>query len=220
MPAPSGTPIAIVLAAGKGERLGGNKLLEVIDGKTMIERTLATFTHATRVNDVVMVIAPAEAEQYAWLRSVHVHLVENPTPEKGMISSIRAGLSSAWAQERDFLLHPADVPFVKSELVDRIVREFAMRGAKILLPTYMGLGGHPGMYASALRQEFFAHGDQNGAREILARHRNETFRLNAHDPDVCFDVDTPDDLRVAADPGARWARVSRQVEDKKGGRPH
>jgi molybdenum cofactor cytidylyltransferase len=218
MVAPSGAPVAIVLAAGRSERMGKNKLLEVIDGKTMIERTLASFTGSTRVNDVVLVVPAADAEQYAWIRSVRVHLVENPTPEKGMISSIRAGLTSTWAQERDFLLHPADVPFVTPEIVDRIVREFSIRGAKILLPAYKGLGGHPGMYAASLRQEFFAHGEQNGAREVLVRHRDQTFRLNVHDPDVCFDVDTPEDLRIAADAGARWARVEQLVEERKGGR--
>ena len=36
-----------------------------------------------------------------------------------------------------------------------------------------------------------------------------------NDPDVCFDIDTPEDLEIALDPGARWARVDEKVEAKK-----
>jgi CTP:molybdopterin cytidylyltransferase MocA len=215
MTAPSGAPVALVLAAGRSERLGADKLLQVIDGKTMIERTLAAFTQSAKIHDVLVVIAPADAAKFAWLKGVRIHLVENPRPERGMISSIRTALSSAWALERDFLIHPADVPFVKPDVVDRIVREFSVRGAQVLLPVYKGLGGHPGMYASALRGDFFAHGDAHGTREIIARHRDHTVRLSVHDPDVCFDIDTPDDLRAAPDPPARWARVERDVEERK-----
>ncbi len=181
----------------------------------MIERTLATFTHSAKIHDVVVVVPSGQSVKYAWLKSVRVHFVENPQPDRGMISSIRTALSSAWALERDFLIHPADVPFVKPEVVDRVVREFAVRGAEIVLPTYRGLGGHPGMYGAALRQEFFAHGDTHGAKEIIRRHAERTIRLKLPDPDVCFDVDTPDDLRAAADPSARWARVERDVESRK-----
>ena len=86
-----------------------------------------------------------------------------------------------------------------------------------MLPAYRGLGGHPGMYAASLREDFFLHGDASGAREVLMRHRGETVRLNLPDPDVCFDVDTPEDLAIAGDPGARWARVERMVEERRGG---
>jgi molybdenum cofactor cytidylyltransferase len=215
MAAPAGAPVALVLAAGRSERLGEDKLLQVIDGRTVIERTLATFTQSQKVQDVVLVVAPVQVERVRWLRGVRIHMVENPHPERGMISSIRAALSSAWALERDFLIHPADVPFVKPEVVDRVVREFTVRGASIVLPAYRGLGGHPGMYAASLRADFFAHGDTHGAREILARHRGRTVRLSVPDPDVCFDVDTPDDLRAAPDPSARWARVEKDVEERK-----
>lgn len=218
MPGPAGDPIALVLAAGRSDRAGRNKLLEVVGGATLIERTLSSYTRSTRVPDVVLVIPQGQAESYAWLRSLHVHLVENPHPEKGMISSIRTGLSSSWALERDFLIHPADVPFVAPDVVDRIVREFLVRRAKVLVPVFQGLGGHPGMFAAALRQEFFLHGDTSGTREVLMRHRAETVRLSVHDPDICFDVDTADDLRIAGDAGARWARVEREVQERRTGR--
>jgi CTP:molybdopterin cytidylyltransferase MocA len=211
-------PIAIVLAAGKGTRAGVEKLLQVVDGKPIVEWAISSFARSQRVHDVVLVIPKGGTATFGWLKGLRTHLVEVPVADAPMIASIRAGLQSTWALEKDFLVHPADVPFVKPEIVDRITREFATRSAEILLPAYKGLGGHPGMYGAHLRQEFFLRGDANGAREILLRHRDRTVRINLPDPDVCFDVDTPEDLKAAADPGARWARVEQEVESRRAGR--
>jgi molybdenum cofactor cytidylyltransferase len=214
----AGAPVTLILAAGKSTRLGPNKLLEDLGGQPMIERTLDAFLKAEKTQDIVVVVPLGQKEQYAWLKSLRTHLVENPDPERGMISSIRAGLESAWSLEKDFLVHPADVPFVKSALVDRLIREHRTRGCDILLPAYQGMGGHPGVYAARMRGEFFLHGDQTGAREVIQRHRQGTVRLNVPDPDVCFDVDTLEDHRLAMDPGARWARVERELEERRAGR--
>jgi molybdenum cofactor cytidylyltransferase len=215
MAAPTAAPVVLVLAAGTSTRLPPDKLVMDVGGMPMIDRTLRALRASERVSDVVLVLPPGGKERYSWLRSVNTHLLENPDPAKGMISSIRVGLASAWAKERPFLLMPADVPFVPASAVTRVVVELFARRCKIVLPAYRGLGGHPGAFSADLHDEFFRHGDKEGTREILLRHRAETVRLNLPDPDICFDVDTPEDLAIAADAGARWARVEAQVEEKK-----
>ncbi len=104
------------------------------------------------------------------------------------------------------------MPFVKPEVVDKLVVDFRVRSPDILLPTYKGLGGHPGIYAARLRDDFFMHGDTSGAKEILLRHRAKTSRLAVHDTDVCFDIDTEADVKISMDTGARWARVEAEAE--------
>ena len=215
MPTLKSDPIALVLAAGAGERMGQDKLLTMLGKKRVIEHTLRTYRKAQRVQDIILVVPPGATATYEPLRSARLHIVENPEPQRGMISSIRVGLNSGWAQERNFLITPADVPFVPSELVDQLVTEFVTRRSKIVLPTYTGLGGHPGLFAAELRDDFFLRGDTNGTREILFRHQRETTRLHVHEPDVCFDIDTPEHLAMAADAGARWARVMEMVEEKR-----
>ncbi len=208
-------PVAIVLAAGDSRRMGQDKLLTMLGKKRVIEHTLRTYRKAQRVQDIILVIPPGAESTYEPLRSPTLHLVENPDPTRGMISSIRVGLDCGWAQERNFLLTPGDVPFVSSEIVDQIVTEFVTRRCKVVLPTYKGLGGHPGLFSSDLREDFFLRGDTNGTREILFRHQRETVRLHVHEPDVCFDIDTAEHLAMASDPGARWARVMDMVEEKR-----
>jgi CTP:molybdopterin cytidylyltransferase MocA len=213
MAVPPGAPVAIVLAAGKSARLGPDKLLEVVGGVPLIERTVKPYLDSSRVDEVVLVVGKGRSAAFSWLKGLHVHLVENPN-EGPMITSIRAGLGSGWAKGRAFLIHPGDVPFVPEEVVSRIAVHLMTRPAKIVIPVYKGLGGHPTGFAADLRDDFFRHGDRDGAREVLLRHRQETVRVNLPEPDICFDVDTPEDLRAAADPGARWARVEAEVEGR------
>lgn len=217
MPVGVGQPTAIVLAAGGSTRMGHDKLLLDLGGMPMLQRTVSVFSKASKVGDVLVVVGPQQKPAWQWLASLKVHLVENRDPSKGMISSIRVGLESAWAKDKDFLLCPADVPFVKPELVDKLVVDFRTRGAEVVLPTYRGLGGHPGVYAASLQKEFFLHGDTNGPKEVLMRHRAKTVRIGVVDPDVCFDIDTDADARIAMDAGARWARVEAEVEAREAG---
>lgn len=214
MAAPTANPVVLLLAAGSSQRLPPDKLAADVGGMPMIERTLKALRGSERVTDVIVVLPPGGKQGYAWLKSVNTHLLENPDPSRGMISSIRVGLESGWAKERPFLLHPADVPFVPASVVTRVVVDLFARRCQVVVPVYRGLGGHPTAFSAAVRDDFFRHGDRDGAREILLRRRAETVRLSVPEPDVCFDVDTPEDLALAMDPGARWARVEAQVEAK------
>jgi molybdenum cofactor cytidylyltransferase len=208
-------PVAIVLAAGSSQRMGMDKLFAKLGPKRVIERTLLTFRNAKHVPDVLLVIPPDSKQKWAPLRSPTLHLIENPDPSRGMISSIRAGLESGWAQEQNFFLCPGDVPFIKPEVVDKMVQTFVTRGCKIVLPSYHGLGGHPGLFSAGLSGDFFLSGDESGAREILMRHARDTVRMHVQDPDVCFDIDSPDDLSLALDADARREQVEAKVAAKR-----
>jgi len=214
MPGTTSAPVAILLAAGDGSRLPPDKLGVDVGGVSLLERTLRSLRAVPRVSDVIVVLPRGGKERHAGLKAVNVHLVENHDTTKGMIGSIRVGLSSAWAKQRPFLLMPADVPFVPPSVISRVVVDLLARDVKIVVPTYRGLGGHPSAFHASLSDDFFLHGDRDGAREVLARHRDATLRVNLPEPDICFDIDTPEDLAIALDPGARWARVERQVEER------
>jgi molybdenum cofactor cytidylyltransferase len=208
-------PVVIVLAAGESSRMGHDKLLAMLGKQRVIEHALRGYRKATRVSDIILVVGPGATARYEPLQTPRLHIVENPDPSKGMISSIRAGLDCPWAAERNFLIAPGDVPFVPAEIIDQVVTTFVTRPCKIVIPSYNGLGGHPGLFSADLSQDFHLRGDVSGAREILFRHQKDTVRLNVPEPDICYDIDTPEDLENALDAGARWAKVEARVEEKK-----
>lgn len=208
-------PVAILLAAGSGSRLGGDKAFVEVGGKPLLYWAMRPYRKSPHVEDILLVIPAGSRDRFEPYRTPRIHLVENPDPSGGMITSIRAALHSSWCHERNFLISPADLPFITPEIIDQIVRAFTTRNVRIVLPAYKGLGGHPGLFEASLRDDFFLHGDQHGAREILRRHTRDTFRLNLPEPDICFDVDTPEDLAIVTDAGARWARVEKEADARR-----
>ena len=187
--------VAVVTAAGAGERFGGRKLLADVDGKPLLERTLASILdHVARV--VVVVSGDAEELRRAVPSLAHpkVRLVANPDPSRGMLSSIQAGLATVdWADAIAVL--PADMPYVKPATVRALSEQFACSPG-IVSPLYRGKRGHPVLVPSALRDEVLAEPPTSNLHEVLKRHPEARVDLDVDDPGVVRDVDTIEDLEV------------------------
>jgi len=54
---------ALVVAAGRGERFGGNKAFELLEGRTVIERACSSVASVERVGALVVAVAPEDAER-------------------------------------------------------------------------------------------------------------------------------------------------------------
>lgn len=122
-PAEHEPPVAVVLAAGMGSRLGtGPKALARVAGITLLERVVATL-HAAGIEDVVVVVG-YEKERVARLvreRGLPVRLVENDDFGLGNCSSALVG---ARAAGRRFLLVMVDHVF-EPECMRRVLQSEA-----------------------------------------------------------------------------------------------
>ena len=84
---------AIVPAAGSSSRMGRPKLLLPYRDTTVAGALLATLRRAG-VERIVLVAAAADAALQAWARDAGVTVAVNEQPERGMLSSILAGLDA------------------------------------------------------------------------------------------------------------------------------
>lgn len=208
-PAEPAPAVGVLLAAGRSTRLPPDKLALVLAGRTVMAWALETLARAPGVGEVVVVLPPGGRPRWAALAAAHVHLVENPAPEAGMIGSIRVALAHPRAHGRDLLLLPADTPCVPPALAGDLLARLRAGAHAAVLPTHSGRGGHPGAYAAALASDFQRLGDREGAREVLALHRARTLRVPVHDAAVTLDLDGPQDLEpVRAALGRRAAAAS------------
>ncbi|HEY3522324.1 MAG TPA: NTP transferase domain-containing protein [Candidatus Limnocylindrales bacterium] len=111
---------ALVLAAGRGSRFGGAKLLELLDGGSVIEHVLA----AVRASDVdrILVVLPAGPDGDRLQEAIAVYgagSVRNRAPERGLSSSVRLGLD-VLADDGTIdavVVLPADQPLVRPETI-------------------------------------------------------------------------------------------------------
>jgi CTP:molybdopterin cytidylyltransferase MocA len=189
--------IAIVPAAGKGERFGGGKLLTAVDGVPMIERTVRSLLDGG-VASVVVVLAPdsdvaAAGPKIPALGDRRVRSVINSDPSRGMFSSIQAGLQTVVDRTNVILVLPADMPFVRAATVGAILTA-ARQSAEPMSPTYNGRRGHPLALPACLRAALLAVDPReslNDALRVLTLPRQE---LPVDDPGILRDIDRRDDL--------------------------
>lgn len=185
----------IVLAAGESTRFGENKLLYKIDGVPIVRRVVVA---ATRPYSETIVVLGHEAERVKEeVADLGPKLVYNPEYREGMSSSIRAGVRASTATS-GILVLPGDVAFVTPELVDLVVNAHVKTGALIVVPTYKGKGGHPILFDSRLRDELLSISEAGrGLKEVVNRHLQDVYRVEAGTPRILLDIDYKEDLERA-----------------------
>ncbi len=106
---------AVLLAAGRGTRFGGNKL-EAMLGNTMLGLHVARTLAAMRCGHLFAVHDPAHAKLADALSLAGFTLINNDNPDAGLSHSLVLAANAALGTEADALLIClADMPFVTTE---------------------------------------------------------------------------------------------------------
>jgi len=145
---------AVVLAAGRSSRMGANKLLLEVGGRTVLDRLLGALTQA--VDDVVVVTGNNPEPIVAIASARGVRVAHNPDHEKGMTTSFQAGLRTMGGVDAVFLVL-GDQLGLASELLRRMAAAMEdVPGALIVSPVHGGKRGHPVLFRSSLFGEILA----------------------------------------------------------------
>lgn len=189
--------VAIVPAAGSAERFGGAKLLADVGGQPLLERTVRSLREGG-ASRVIVVLAPGADEirsSVPALGESWVSVVTNRRPERGMISSIQAGLREAEASV--LLVLPGDMPYVEPATVAGLLRKHEETGG-IVSPRFDGKRGHPVVMPGALKEEILAVAEDATLHDVLRAHASERVDVDVYDRGVIRDVDEKSDLEERA----------------------
>ncbi|WP_394823267.1 NTP transferase domain-containing protein [Pendulispora albinea] len=195
---------AIILGAGRGERLGGPKALLLLEGRTMAER------HVERALDVgcdpvVLVVRPEVAQKVDARACPHVRLALSEAPDPA--GSLAVGLRTLGECER-VLITPVDTLPASKEICARL-RAALDLGAMAATPAHRGRGGHPVLCRAEVLADYRAGGADRidsvpGAegfpplRTVLSALGPARVRVEVDEPTIPIDLDTPQDLRQLA----------------------
>lgn len=185
---------AIVLSAGSSRRMGEPKALCRLSDSVVIDRILSTL-QAVGTNRPNVVVGRPHGEAIAsWLEQSapnFAHVVWNPTPIDGMLSSIQCGLR-ALPPTDGVLLWPVDVPLVRPQTIRTLLGQDRRRW---LVPTFSDRGGHPVWLPSELFENVLKLPSTASLRDLRDRH--PPLRIAVDDPDILVDLDTPEALAAA-----------------------
>jgi CTP:molybdopterin cytidylyltransferase MocA len=194
--------VAVVPAAGKGKRfrtsaaLEGQdsvsaKLLAIVDGEPLIDRTIRCLLEGGAAS-VVVVLPLVPRAVYApsrLLADTRVRIVTNPDPSRGMFSSVQTGVGAADGDP--ILILPGDMPFVDASTVAAVL-DTCRRTGRIVSPRRDGRRGHPIALPGRYRSVILQAPAEATLSAVLAAH--ERVELDVADPGILRDVDVPGDL--------------------------
>ncbi len=184
---------AIILAAGESDRMGICKQLLDIDGRTMIERVVETVNNS-KVDEIIIVLGNKSDQIREKLNIDEVETVYNPDFQKGMSTSLKAGIKETGEAAEAFLIVLGDQPLLESEVIDKLVKRYKSSQKTIIAPAYQGKRGHPVLLDISLRDELMEIEGDIGARNILQNRKEEVCEIEVETPSVVFDVNTREDL--------------------------
>ncbi|AYG79578.1 Nicotine blue oxidoreductase [Streptomyces hundungensis] len=191
----------VLLAAGGGRRLGGRpKALLAHRGRPLVENAVRVLREGGCAT-VYVVLGAAAEEVRARADLAGCVLVDNPEWERGMGSSLRAGLEALAASEpgvrggaRAALVSLVDQPGIGAEAVARVLAAHRSDDS-LAAASYGGKRGHPVLFGAGRWADIAASatGDR-GARAYLTAHEEEIALVECGDVAEPYDIDTEADL--------------------------
>jgi len=193
-----GNIAAVILAAGKSERFGGQKLCEKVDGEPLILRVV-TAALESGVERVCVVLGYDGGNVRGSLDVLPSHadmmIIDNKRYEEGLGRSISEGIKaiSQWADAAMILL--ADMPGIDADLMDRVISKYKKSNARLCHAVVGERHCHPVVFRKEFFPELIKLSGDEGAREICEANRQWAHVVTLEDDSTQVDIDTPEDLK-------------------------
>lgn len=183
---------ALVLAAGKSDRMGRPKVLLPFGSQTCLSLVLNACKGA-RVDEIIVILGQDEKDVRKRVDLQGVDWYRNLHPERGQTSSLKIALSHMDKEADAFFIFPADFPLVRSSALRALMAAFRNREKwkRIFIPTFGSQRGHPILVDNFLRPTFRALGDDEPAHNIIRAQEASIELVKVRDPSIVLDLDTP-----------------------------
>ena len=185
----------ILLAAGTAARMRGrDKLLERVDGMSLLRRQ-AEMARRVTTGPVLVTLPPPPHARYAELEGVDVTKIIVPNPEEGMNASIRAGFAALPDGTERAMVLLADLPELTEIDLNDVVQsaEFNNEFRITRGITVDGKQGHPIIFAAPLFPELTRLTGDSGGREVVAQNADSINLVPLPGQHARRDLDTPED---------------------------
>jgi molybdenum cofactor cytidylyltransferase len=193
---------AIVLAAGKSERMGRPKALLEFGGRTFLENILDTISRSS-IAHTSIVVGHHRREIENAVQSDSI--VFNPDYEQGMVTSLQTGIRALPPASIGAFLFLVDHPVVEVETIEAMIPRAAP--GRIVQPTFEGRRGHPVFLGVDVLREILGLPSSQGADVVVRRDPGRIIEIPVNTPGILIDVDTPEEYEKLR--RANWGDLGR-----------
>ena len=183
----------VILAAGFSSRMKQLKPLLPLGEATVTDFVVSTFQRLGV--EVFLVVGNRKEDVIQGINSRGIAIVNNPDFEKGMFSSIQAGIKRIQKECQAFFVLPVDIPLVEAATIKKMMDADLVHPHRIIYPTFTGKRGHPPLIPSSLIPEILAWKQDGGLKAYLKSKEQLAVNLPVNDRFILFDIDTPEDYK-------------------------
>ena len=185
---------AVLLAAGRSERMGrNNKLLLIVDGIPLVRKSAINILNSN-VTSMTVVTGFDENKIINALSGLNVNFVKNINFREGLSSSLKAGLANITPTPSAVIICLADMPKIQPEHINQLIENFdPLKGWEICIPTNNGKRGNPVLIGSRFFPYIFETSGDFGAKQVMKQHSDKIVEVEIGTSDIHFDIDTQDE---------------------------
>lgn len=189
----------ILLAAGSSSRLGQPKQLVEHEGVPLLLKSTLTALGAKYAHVAVVLGADAHVHKKI-IAHLAVEIITNHEWEKGMGSSIKAGLRQVIKSRPEteaVVVMVCDQPLLTSAHLTSLLLLHKKTSSPIVASRYEKAIGVPALFDRSLFSKLLEIKDQQGAKAIIESHAGTIEFIDW--PEGRIDIDTPEDLEKLND---------------------
>ena len=184
---------AVVLAAGRAQRLGQEKLLLPLRGKPVLQWVLESAL-ASDLDEIVCVTRVlASARHQLNLSDERLFWLTNYAADRGQSTSVISGLWATNPKSDGVMFLVGDQPLIRKELINSLIEKFSTGSAWIVAPSFNGEPRNPVLFRRNLFPELLQLSGDRGGRVLIEKHRNKTALVEWKDESPFLDLDVHED---------------------------
>ncbi len=196
---------AVIMASGKSERMGENKLLLKYRGTTFIENILEKVINE-KFYEIAVVVSDGKVkkkcqdfiEKFNEINNSgtaerNIYIVENREPEKGQSESIKLGLKIL-KKCSGYMFFSGDQPLLSTDTIKKMRKNF--KEGTITVPEYNGKKGLPTIFGENFKDELLELEGDTGGKPVIKRNKEKIRIVKIENPDEGKDIDTKTDYEM------------------------
>lgn len=187
----TGNLSAIVLAAGRSQRMGCSKTLLPLGGRTVLQQILLALSEAQPVRTLVVLGLQSEPVADS-LADFAVSIIWNQAEDCDMVDSLRTALPALPQEDHGVIICLGDQPLIAPATYQRLTDHYQGHPEAIIQPCCNGRKGHPVLMPSKLLREIAIYPT---LRDLLTAHAPLLHLIEVGDPGILVDMDTPEDYQ-------------------------
>lgn len=187
----------VILAAGKGSRMGSIKQLLPYKKSTLLQIAINQATSSKTYNVYCVLGAHAEIIKEK-IQGNQVTFIHNPNWEDGLSSSIVSAIKHFKNLEElpgVVLIMLADQPNVDANYINELIKLYQKNKNQIIASAYGNINGVPALFPSKYFEKLLSLKGDKGAKIFLNENQESVIRFTPKSSEILNDIDSPEDYQ-------------------------